>query len=169
MKLVKMSIAILGAGFMVLTSAAQAFSLELTYDKSYGSPGFGPGELFVPQGITVDSQGNILVSNGRGVNPDGTPNYNIGNKVEVFSPSGNYLGAIGSGGTGPGQFDAPTVPEFSPQTGDLYVGDVYNSRISQLILRVTLLDPLDRLPVSYQVDFSLDPLVRHSTKLAIFM
>ncbi|MBD2772362.1 scytonemin biosynthesis PEP-CTERM protein ScyF [Iningainema tapete] len=132
MKLVKnLSIAILGAGFMVLTTAAQAFSLELTYDRSYGSPGFGPGELFVPQGIAIDSQGNIIVANGRGVNPDGTPNYNIGNKLEVFSPTGNYLGAIGSGGTGSGQFDAPTVPEFSPLTGDLYVGDVYNNRISQ--------------------------------------
>ncbi len=132
MKLVKnLSIAILGAGFMVIATAAQAFSLQLTYDKSYGSPGFGPGELFVPQGITVDSQGNILVSNGRGVNPDGTPNFNIGNKVEKFSPSGQYIGAIGTGGTGPGQFDEPSTLEISPVTGDLYVGDVYNNRMNQ--------------------------------------
>lgn len=132
MKLVKnLSIAILGAGFTVLATAAQAFSLELTYDKSYGSPGFGLGELFVPQGITVDSQGNILVSNGRGVNPDGTPNFSIGNKVEKFSPSGQYIGAIGSGGTGPGQFDEPSALEISPVTGNLYVGDVYNNRVNQ--------------------------------------
>ena len=133
MKLVKnLSIAILGAGFMVSSTAAQAFSLELTYDKSYGSPGFGPGELFVPQGIAVDPKnGNVLVSNGRGVNPDGSFNPDIGNKVEVYSPQGTYLGAIGAGGTGPGQFDEPTVPAFSPQTGNLYVGDVHNSRISE--------------------------------------
>ncbi|MEH2365473.1 scytonemin biosynthesis PEP-CTERM protein ScyF [Nostoc sp.] len=132
MGLVKnLSIGILGTGFMVLATAAQAKAVTLTYDRSIGSPGFGPGELFVPQGIAVDSQGNTLISNGRGVNPDGTPNYNLGNKIEKFSPTGQYIGAIGSGGTGPGQFDEPTTVDFNPVTGDLYAGDVYNNRINQ--------------------------------------
>ncbi|MBD0386734.1 MAG: scytonemin biosynthesis PEP-CTERM protein ScyF [Nostoc sp. C3-bin3] len=125
------SIGILGTGFMVLATAAQANALTLTYDRSIGSPGFGPGELFVPQGIAVDSQGNTLIGNGRGINPDGTPNYDIGNKIEIFNPSGQYIGAIGSGGTGPGQFDEPTTVDFNPVTGDLYSGDVYNNRINQ--------------------------------------
>ncbi|MFN6481857.1 MULTISPECIES: scytonemin biosynthesis PEP-CTERM protein ScyF [unclassified Nostoc] len=125
------SIGILSAGFTVLAAAAQAKAVTLTYDRSIGSPGFGPGQLFVPQGIAVDSQGNTLIANGRGVNPDGTPNYNIGDKIEKFSPSGQYLGAIGSGGTGPGQFDEPTTVDFNPVTGDLYAGDVYNNRINQ--------------------------------------
>jgi DNA-binding beta-propeller fold protein YncE len=125
------SVAILGVGFMVLATVAQAKAVTLTYDRSVGSPGFGPGELFVPQGIAVDSQGNTLISNGRGVNPDGTPNYNLGNKIEIFNPSGQYIGAIGSGGTGPGQFDEPTTVDFNPVTGDLYSGDVYNNRINQ--------------------------------------
>ncbi|MBH8554124.1 scytonemin biosynthesis PEP-CTERM protein ScyF [Nostocaceae cyanobacterium CENA357] len=132
MGLVKnLSIGILGTGFMVLATAAQANAVTLTYDRSIGSPGFGPGELFVPQGIAVDSQGNTLIANGRGVNPDGTPNYDLGNKIEIFNPSGQYIGAIGSGGTGPGQFDEPTTVDFSPVTGDLYSGDVYNNRINQ--------------------------------------
>jgi DNA-binding beta-propeller fold protein YncE len=133
MGLVKnLSIGILGTGFMVLATAAQAKAVTLTYDRSIGSPGFGPGELFVPQGIAVDSQGNTLIANGRGINPaDGTPNYNLGNKIEKFSPSGQYIGAIGSGGTGPGQFDEPTTVDFNPVTGDLYSGDVYNNRINQ--------------------------------------
>ncbi|MDZ7990980.1 MAG: scytonemin biosynthesis PEP-CTERM protein ScyF [Nostoc sp. EfeVER01] len=126
------SIGILGTGFMVLATAAPANAVTLTYDRSIGSPGFGPGELFVPQGIAVDSQGNTLIANGRGINPaDGTPNYNLGNKIEKFSPSGQYIGAIGSGGTGPGQFDEPTTVDFNPVTGDLYAGDVYNNRINQ--------------------------------------
>ena len=125
------SIGILGAGLTVLAAAAQAKAVTLTYDRSIGSPGFAPGELFVPQGIAVDSQGNTLIANGRGVNPDGTPNYNIGHKIEKFSPSGQYIGAIGSGGTGPGQFDEPTTVDFNPITGDLYSGDVYNNRINQ--------------------------------------
>jgi DNA-binding beta-propeller fold protein YncE len=132
MGLVKnLSLAILGTGFTVLATVAQAKAVTLTYDRSIGSPGFGPGELFVPQGIAVDSQGNTLISNGRGVNPDGTPNYSLGNKIEKFSPSGEYIGAIGSGGTGPGQFDEPTTVDFNPVTGDLYAGDVYNNRINQ--------------------------------------
>jgi DNA-binding beta-propeller fold protein YncE len=125
-----LSIGILGAGFMVLATAAQAKSLTLTYDSSIGEPGFGPGQLFVPQGITVDKSGNVLVSNGRGLNPDGSFNPDIGNKVEVFSPKGNYLGAIGKGGKGPGEFDEPSALEISPQTGKLYVGDVFNNRVN---------------------------------------
>jgi DNA-binding beta-propeller fold protein YncE len=132
MGLVKnLSLAILGTGFTVLATVAQAKAVTLTYDRSIGSPGFGPGELFVPQGIAVDSQGNTLIANGRGVNPDGTPNYNIGHKIEIFNPSGEYIGAIGSGGTGTGQFDEPTTVDFNPVTGDLYSGDVYNNRINQ--------------------------------------
>ena len=125
------SIGILGTGFLVLATAAQAKAVTLTFDRTIGEPGFGPGQLFVPQGIAVDSQGNTLISNGRGVNPDGTPNYNLGDKIEKFSPSGQYIGAIGSGGTGPGQFDEPTTVDFNPVTGDLYAGDVYNNRINQ--------------------------------------
>jgi DNA-binding beta-propeller fold protein YncE len=132
MGLVKiLSFALVGAGFAVVATATQAFSVTLSYERSIGSPGFGPGQLFVPQGIAVDSQGNTLIANGRGVNPDGTPNYNVGNKIEKFSPNGQYIGAIGSGGTGPGQFDEPTTVDFSPITGDLYAGDVYNNRINQ--------------------------------------
>jgi len=133
MGLVKnLSFALVGAGFAVVATATQAFSLTLKYDSSIGSPGFGPGQLFVPQGIAVDNQGNTYIANGRGINPEnGTPNYNLGNKIEKFSPTGQYIGAIGSGGTGPGQFDEPTTVDFSPLTGDLYAGDVYNNRINQ--------------------------------------
>jgi len=132
MRLVKnFSIGILGTGLIVLATAAQAKAVTLTYDRSIGSPGFGPGQLFVPQGIAVDNQGNTYIANGRGVNPNGTPNYNLGDKIEKFSPSGQYIGAIGSGGTGPGQFDEPTTVDFSPLTGDLYAGDVHNNRVNQ--------------------------------------
>ncbi|RCJ21849.1 6-bladed beta-propeller [Nostoc minutum NIES-26] len=131
MGLVKnLSITMAGAGFMVLATATQALSLNLKYETSIGSPGFGPGQLFVPQGITVNDSGNILISNGRGLNPDGSFNPNIGNKVEVFDPQGNYLGAIGEGGKGPGQFDEPSALEIDPDTGNLYVGDVFNNRVN---------------------------------------
>ena len=131
MGLVKnLAIAVASTGFFTLATSVEASALSLKFDSQIGSPGFGPGQLFVPQGITVNSAGNILVSNGRGVNPDGTPNFSVGNKVEIFSPQGQYLGAIGEGGTGPGQFDEPSALEIDPDTGNLYVGDVFNNRVN---------------------------------------
>jgi DNA-binding beta-propeller fold protein YncE len=133
MGLVKnLSLALVGAGFAVVATATQAFSLSLKYEGDIGSPGFGPGQLFVPQGITVQKgTGNIYVSNGRGLNPDGSFNPAIGNKVEIYNSQGTYIGAVGEGGRGPGQFDEPSALEISPQTGNLYVGDVYNNRVNQ--------------------------------------
>ncbi|MBE9006106.1 scytonemin biosynthesis PEP-CTERM protein ScyF [Fortiea sp. LEGE XX443] len=131
MGLVKhVAIGVVSAGFMVLATSAQALSLSLKYERSIGSPGFAPGELFVPQGITVDSAGNTLISNGRGLNPDGSFNPDIGNRVEVYNPQGDYIGAIGRGGTGPGEFDEPSALEIDPDTGNLYVGDVFNNRVN---------------------------------------
>lgn len=132
MGLVKnLSFAIVSAGFAVVATATEAFSLSLKYDSSIGSPGFGPGQLFVPQGITVQQgTGNVYVSNGRGLNPDGSFQPAIGNKVEIYNPQGAYIGAVGEGGKGPGQFDEPSALEFDPQTGNLYVGDVFNNRVN---------------------------------------
>ncbi len=125
------SLAVASAGFMVLAATAEAKAVNLTYDSQIGEPGFGPGELFVPQGITVqDETGNVYVSNGRGLNPDGSFNPDLGNKVEIYNPSGEYIGAVGSGGTGPGEFDEPSALEFSPKNGNLYVGDVFNNRVN---------------------------------------
>ncbi|MBW4510772.1 MAG: scytonemin biosynthesis PEP-CTERM protein ScyF [Scytonematopsis contorta HA4267-MV1] len=125
------SIGLVSTGFMVLATATQSQAVTLTYDSQIGKPGFGPGELFVPQGITVqESTGNIYVSNGRGLNPDGSFNPNIGNKVEIYNKSGAYIGAVGKGGKGVGEFDEPSALEFSPNTGNLYVGDVFNNRVN---------------------------------------
>ncbi|MEA5594954.1 scytonemin biosynthesis PEP-CTERM protein ScyF [Rivularia sp. UHCC 0363] len=132
MNLVKnVSLAVASAGFIVLAATAEAKAVNLTYKSQIGEPGFGPGQLFVPQGITVqDDTGNVYVSNGRGLNPDGSFNPDIGNKVEIFNPSGEYIGAVGKGGKGPGEFDEPSALEFSPKNGNLYVGDVFNNRVN---------------------------------------
>ncbi|MEO1428858.1 MAG: scytonemin biosynthesis PEP-CTERM protein ScyF [Cyanobacteria bacterium J06632_19] len=127
-----LSLALASAGFMFLAATAEAKAISLTYDKSIGEPGFAPGQLFVPQGVGErDADGNIYVSNGRGLNPDGTFNPNVGNKVDVFSPDGTYLrsiGGVGSQEKGRG-FDEPADLKFDSITGNLYVGDVFNSEI----------------------------------------
>lgn len=133
MKFVKnIPLLLASAGFMVLAAAAEAKAINLTYESQIGKPGFAPGELFVPQGVGKrDADGNIYVSNGRGLNPDGTFNPNVGNKVDVFSPDGAYLrsiGGVGSQERGRG-FDEPADFKFDPISGNLYVGDVFNSEI----------------------------------------
>ncbi len=132
MKAVKnLSLALASAGFMVLAATAEAKAINLTYDKSIGEPGFAPGQLFVPQGVGErDADGNIYVSNGRGLNPDGSFNPNVGNRVDVFSPDGTYLRSIGTGVQGKGAgLDEPADLKFDPISGNLYVGDVFNSEI----------------------------------------
>ena len=125
------SLAVASAGFMVLAATAEAKAVNLTYDSQIGSPGFSPGELFVPQGVGKrDADGNIYVANGRGVNPDGSFNPDLGNRVDVFSPDGSYLRSITSGREGKGEGLSGTADvKFDPITGNLYVGDVFNSEI----------------------------------------
>ncbi len=127
----KLSLALFSAGVMVAASAAQAMAVSLEFDRQIGQPGFGPGELFVIQGLTVDdTTGNLLVANGRGLNPDGSFNPALGNRVDIFSPQGGYLGAIGSGRQGRGEgIDSPSDIKFSPTNGNLYIGDIFNSEI----------------------------------------
>ncbi|MBD2775056.1 scytonemin biosynthesis PEP-CTERM protein ScyF [Iningainema sp. BLCCT55] len=126
-----LSIAIATAGLAILAAVAEAKAVTLSYNSTISSPGFAPGQLFVPQGIGVqDSTNLVFVSNGRGQNPDGSFNPNLGNRVDVFDQSGNYLRSIGSGRQGKGDgFDEPADLKFQPSTGELHVGDVFNSEI----------------------------------------
>ncbi|BAY71387.1 scytonemin biosynthesis PEP-CTERM protein ScyF [Anabaena sp. FACHB-709] len=126
--LTKFSITLVGAGLMTLAAVSEAKAVTLKYESSIGRPATFvngdfpgvPGTLAVPQGIGVqDSTKNIFISNGRGID-----------RVDVFDSQGNFLRAIGSTGSGPGQFDEPADLRFNPITGDLHVGDVFNSRIN---------------------------------------
>ena len=126
----KLSLALASAG-LTLAIAGEAKALTLEFDSQIGSPGFGPGELFVPQGIGVGPEdGNVYVANGRGQNPDGSFNPDLGNRVDVFSPDGEYLRAITSGSQEPGAgLDGTADIKFDPFTGNLYIGDVFNSEV----------------------------------------
>lgn len=130
MKLFQSSLIATTVGFAILAAASEAQAITLEFDSTVGSPGFGPGELFVPQGVGVGPEGNIYVANGRGFDPEtGEVSPFVGNRIDVFSPSGDYLRAISGGGTAPGQLDEPGAIKFDPTSGNLYVGDVFNSEI----------------------------------------
>ena len=117
---------------LFLLSSEEARSVTLEFDRQISEPGFAPGQLFVPQGIGVQpGTGNVFVSNGRGLNPDGSFNPNIGNRVDVFTSSGEYLRSVSTGvsGTRGAGLDEPADIKFDPISGNLYVGDVFNSEI----------------------------------------
>ena len=55
----------------------------------------------------------------------------LNDRIQIFSPEGESLEAIGESGTRPGQFDAPGGVAVA-QDGRLYVADFYNHRVQVL-------------------------------------
>jgi DNA-binding beta-propeller fold protein YncE len=85
----------------------------------FGQVGTGTGQFWSPAGIAIDpTSRNILVT-------DGGPN----NRVQIFSPSGNYLGQFGSSGSGNGQFSSPAGIAIDTGSHNIVVGDGGNHRV----------------------------------------
>ena len=57
-------------------------NLDLTYSHSFGSKGDHPGEFNTPQGVTIDSDGNIYVADC------------FNSRVQKFTPKGDVLAVI---------------------------------------------------------------------------
>ena len=60
-------------------SRVHKFSEDGTHLKSWGSPGTGPGEFWVPHGLSVDESGRVYVADREN------------NRVQVFNSDGDYL------------------------------------------------------------------------------
>ena len=102
-----------------LDKVKRSESVKLKYESTISSPGFGPTNIFLPQGITVQpSTGQVWVSDGEG------------DRLQVFDERGNFVKTVGSSGTGLGQLNEPADLKFDNETGNLYVGDVFNNRIN---------------------------------------
>jgi predicted membrane-bound mannosyltransferase/DNA-binding beta-propeller fold protein YncE len=52
-----------------------------------------------------------------------------GKRIRVYTPEGEWLRDIGSGGTGLGQVDEPVGLAFNPVSHELYVAEAWNKRI----------------------------------------
>ena len=84
----------------------------------FGSVGEGDGQFIWPTAITVDSTGQIYVSD------------EYTHRISVFDSSGGYLTKWGVPGEGEGELDGPSGMAFDAE-GNLYVADHQNNRIQQ--------------------------------------
>ncbi len=76
---------------------------------------FGTPQLHRPEGVAVDTTGNVWVSD------------SPFNQLDEFNAAGTFLQMFGTAGSGPGQFDNPTHLEMSGT--NLLVMDTWNDRI----------------------------------------
>lgn len=91
--------------------------------SAWGNPGGAKsavrGEFNYPQGIAVDAQGTIYVTDSGN------------NRVQVFSSSGQLVNVWGQRGEAPGQFYAPDGIAVD-SNGNLYIAEYGNNRVQVL-------------------------------------
>ena len=92
------------------------YSPHVKFLRKWGIRGSGDGEFGWPQGLAIDSEGNVYVSE-------------YGNdRIQVFDPQGRFLRKWGSEGNGDGEFIQPQGLAID-SNGDVYVSDQGNHRI----------------------------------------
>jgi len=93
---------------------------------------FGQGMFLFPHGLTVDKDGNIWVTDGRGA--DGK-----GHQVFKFSPDGRVLmtlGKAGVAGDGPDTFNQPSAVAIA-SNGNIFVADGHGGNSNARIVKFT--------------------------------
>ena len=81
--------------------------------------GIGDGQMHVPYGIDVDTEGNVWLAD--------RANY----RIQKFDSQGNFIMKFGSKGNGPGQFDNPRHIVVGKELKYVYVADSKNNRIQK--------------------------------------
>jgi predicted membrane-bound mannosyltransferase/sugar lactone lactonase YvrE len=110
----------------------QRFTLDGEFITEWGHEEFNPETtdptaFYGPRGVAVDSEGNVYV-------------VDTGNKrIVVFSPDGEFLRQIGSGGNLSGQLNEP-VGIAVTDGGGIYVADTWNQRIQVFNMNGLYLD-----------------------------
>jgi len=89
-----------------------------TFVTSWGSDVTSNGNLKMPQGIAVDSSGNIFVADTRN------------HRIQKFTSTGTFVLTWGTLGSAEGQFNLPTDVGVD-SLGNVYVADSGNNRIQK--------------------------------------
>jgi sugar lactone lactonase YvrE len=75
-----------------------------------------PGDFGAPQGVAVDSDGNVYVTD------------TMNNRVEIFDADGNFISEFGKAGDGPGYFARPKGIAVDSD-GHIWVADEMQDRL----------------------------------------
>ncbi len=100
-----------------IAPGATATNPEPIYRGSFGSAGSLEGQFADPSDDAIDAHGNLWV----------TDAYN--SRLQVFSPTGTLLKALGCCGTGEGKLSEPQGIAVNKSTGKVYVADQSNNRV----------------------------------------
>jgi len=116
---IKNSVKIVLCIFLLLV-IVQGVKAAETYQfvMKWGSNGSLNGQLYLPQGIAVDTSGNVYVADG----------FNA--RIQKFSSDGRFLAKFGSNGSLNGQFYYPEGVAVD-SSGNIYVSDTDNGRIQK--------------------------------------
>ena len=88
------------------------------YRTDFGSYGAGDGQFIWPTGIAVDREGCVYISS------------ESENRIQKFSPTGQFLSKWGTPGGGDGELDGPSSMVFDHDE-NLYVVDHLNNRVQK--------------------------------------
>jgi len=75
-----------------------------------------PGDFSKPSAVAVDGEGNLYVTD------------TMNNRIEIFDPDGQFIGAFGKAGDGPGYFGRPKGVAIDSD-GHVWVADGMQDRV----------------------------------------
>ncbi len=105
-------------GLLAASVPARGVVVLPVFQKSWGTPGAGPGQFSTPLSIAVGPDASVYVAD--------TGNY----RIQKFTADGVFLRQWGSTGSGPGQFQGVYGVCVDAQ-GFVYATDRYNYRVQK--------------------------------------
>ncbi len=106
--------------YATVNDSVEKFNSAGTLLNTWGSSGAGNGSFKFPTGITLDSAGNIYISD------------MDNNRIQKLNASGSYIASWGTLGSGNGNLSSPA--EITVSGNYVYVADMGNYRIQKFDL-----------------------------------